>query len=173
MRFFYDWKPTATPPPTMTAHEQHLESRIEVPLNVWPGPATTAAITTETTARLAAPGQRVIIVDTAIDAAALADAGRLVTWIVTSRRAVDAAATELRGVAPAGPLPTDATARAPNGAGRPPREPPRALAADHRPRSPGRKADSLDRSGRDPRSPRPFHGDRRDRTGRPPALGYR
>lgn len=100
MRFFYDWKTTATPPPAMTAHEPHPESRIEVPLNVWPGPATTAEITTETAIRLAAPGQRVTIVDTAIDATALADTGRLVTWIATSRRAVDAAATELRGVAP-------------------------------------------------------------------------
>ncbi|MEU5871939.1 hypothetical protein AB0A73_10300 [Glycomyces sp. NPDC047369] len=82
----------------MTAREHHPESRIEVPLNVWPGPATTAEITTETAMRLAASGQRVTIVDTGIDAAALAATGRLVTWIATSQRALDTAATGLREV---------------------------------------------------------------------------
>jgi hypothetical protein len=98
MRFFYDWKTTATPPPAMTAREHRPEIRIEVPLNVWPGPATTTEITTEITVRLAAPGQRVTIIDTDIDAAVLAATGRLVTWIATSRRAIDAVATELREV---------------------------------------------------------------------------
>lgn len=79
----------------MTAREDRPESRIEVPLNVWPGPATTAAITTETAVRLAASGQRVTIIDTDVDVVALAATGRLVTWIVTSRRAVDAAVAEL------------------------------------------------------------------------------
>jgi hypothetical protein len=82
----------------MTARELRAESRIEVPLNVWPGPATTAEITTETTARLAAPGQRITVVDTAIDPAALAATGRLITWITTSRRAIDAATSALREV---------------------------------------------------------------------------
>jgi hypothetical protein len=82
----------------MPAPEHHPERRIEVPLNVWPGPATTAAITTETAIRLAAPGQRVTIIETAIDAAALAAARRRVTWVATSRRAVEAAASALREV---------------------------------------------------------------------------
>ncbi|MCH7229889.1 hypothetical protein L0U85_03305 [Glycomyces sp. L485] len=85
----------------MTAREHHSEARIEIPLNVWPGPATTAEITTETAARLAAPGQRITIVDTGIDPVALAATGRAVTWIATSRRAIDAASAALRSVSDA------------------------------------------------------------------------
>lgn len=98
MRFFYDWKPTATPPLAMTARAHRSGTRIEIPLNVWPGPATTAEITTETALRLAAPGQRAIIIDTAIDPTALAATGRTLTWITTSRRGVDAATSALRDV---------------------------------------------------------------------------
>jgi hypothetical protein len=82
----------------MTAREHHPETRIEIPLNVWPGPASSAEITTETALRLAAPGQRVTVIDTDIDPASLAATGRSVTWIVTSRRAIDAAATTLHDV---------------------------------------------------------------------------
>lgn len=75
----------------MTAHPNRSQGRIDVPLNVWPGPATTSEITTALATRLAEPGQSVTIIDTDIDPAALAAADRRTVWVSTSRRAVETA----------------------------------------------------------------------------------
>lgn len=85
----------------MTAHPKRPESRIDVPLSVWPGLGTTAEIATALTERLTRPGDTAAIVDAAADPAVLAAAGRHLTWVQTSHRVHEAALDVLSGLAPA------------------------------------------------------------------------
>ncbi|THV35722.1 hypothetical protein [Glycomyces buryatensis] len=79
----------------MTTPPNHRPGHIDVPLNVWPGPATTAEITTQVAARLAAPGESVTVIDADIDPSDLVATGRRVTAIATSRRDAGAVLAEL------------------------------------------------------------------------------